>query len=230
MPEESVFIFSTPGISWFYLTLILFISISSQWQRFTISFVVGHQGSGDKTSSYYNIRKDYPSILQYYGAMTGVLFALPLAFFSIVMGVTSDKFNRKWILCVGCILWSSTSILSGYIHNFPVFVILRVLLGICCAFCNPPAYSLLRDYFPPSRRGTANSIYSSGIYIGNALASASLSIVVYEGWRQDFIIPGYIGVALGLTGLVFLREPQRGIFSTVKVAPSKPKIAEIKPN
>jgi hypothetical protein len=29
MPDESVFIFNTPGISWFYLVVILFISIGS---------------------------------------------------------------------------------------------------------------------------------------------------------------------------------------------------------
>jgi len=136
--------------------------------------------------------------------MSGVLFALPLSIFSIVMGVTSDKVNRKWILCVGCLLWSTVSICTGWIHNFPVFVALRTLLGICCAFCNPAAYSLIRDYFPPTRRGTANSIYSSGIYIGNALSSASICLISSYGWRSDFIIPGYIGIAFGIAGLIFL--------------------------
>lgn len=161
--------------------------------------------------------------------MSGVLFALPLSIFSIVMGVTSDKVSRKWMICIGCILWSVISIFTGWINNFPMFVILRILLGIACAFCNPAAYSLIRDFFPPTRRGTANSIYSSGIYIGNALSSASISLIANYGWRKDFIIPGYIGIALGIVGIVFLREPIRGHFSTVKVEPPK-KEAKIKPN
>jgi len=160
--------------------------------------------------------------------MSGVLFALPLSIFSIVMGVTSDKVNRKMILCTGCILWSSVTILTGWVNNFPIFLMLRILLGICCAFCNPAAYSLIRDYFPPTRRGTANSIYSAGIYIGNALSSASISIIVSSGWRQDFMVPGYIGIVLGIIGFIFLKEPERGHFSTVKVEP--PKQEEIKSN
>lgn len=115
--------------------------------------------------------------------MSGVLFALPLSIFSIVMGVFSDKYPRKLILCIGCILWSLTSVATGWIDNFPIFVILRSMLGIFCAFGNPAAYSMIRDYFPPTRRGTANSIYSSGIYIGNALSSLSISIIRFYGWR-----------------------------------------------
>jgi len=60
MPDESVFIFNTPGISWFYLTLILFISIGSQWQRFTLAYVVGYKGLGDKESDYYDVKMAYP--------------------------------------------------------------------------------------------------------------------------------------------------------------------------
>jgi MFS family permease len=189
--------------------------------------VVGYTGIGDKEAPHYDVKLAYPSLTSYYGLMSGVLFALPLSIFSIVMGVTSDKVNRKAILCTGCILWSSISILTGWIDNFPIFVFLRILLGIACAFCNPAAYSLIRDYFPPTRRGTANSIYSSGIYIGNALSSASISIIADFGWRQDFITPGCIGVILGILGFVFLREPERGHFSKVTVEP--PKVDETAP-
>ena len=119
----------------------------------------------------------------------------------------SDKVNRKVILGIGCIIWSGISILTGYINNFYVFVGLRVALGIACATCNPPAYSLIRDYFPPTRRATANSIYSSGIYIGNALSSLSISLISDYGWRSDFMIPGFIGVAFGVIGILCLSEP-----------------------
>ena len=138
--------------------------------------------------------------------------------------MTSDKVNRKWLLGIGCIIWSGISILTGYIDNFNVFIILRVSLGIACAVCNPAAYSLIRDYFPPSRRATANSVYSSGIYIGNAFSSLSISLISNFGWRSDFMIPGYIGIGFGILGILFLSEPERGHFSTVKLNPPKPKL------
>ncbi len=38
----------------------------------------------------------------------------------------------------------------------------------------PAAYTMISDLFPASTRGTANSIYASGVYLGGALASLSL--------------------------------------------------------
>lgn len=129
------------------------------------------------------------------------------------MGLATDKFTRKWLLGIGCILWSLTSVATGFFNSFIVFAVCRVILGITCSICNPAAYSLIRDMFPPNRRATANSIYSSGIYIGNAISSLCISLIKSFGWRQDFIIPGYIGIIFGIFGLTFLIEPKRGHFS-----------------
>lgn len=97
-----------------------------------------------------------------------------------------------------------------------MFSALRVVLGITCAACNPTAYSMIGDYFPPNRRATANSIFTSGIYVGNAVSSLSIIIIKYYGWRNDFIIPGYIGLIIGALGLLCLSEPVRGKFAVVK--------------
>lgn len=44
----------------------------------------------------------------------------------------------------------------------------------CCENKTPAAYTMISDLFPASARGTANSIYSGGVYLGGALASLSL--------------------------------------------------------
>jgi MFS family permease len=82
------------------------------------------------------------------------------------MGLATDNINRKWLLSIGCLLWSITTVVSGMTDRFSIFVAMRIALGIICSICNPAAYSLIRDYFPPAFRSTANSIYSSGIYLG----------------------------------------------------------------
>lgn len=51
-------------------------------------------------------------------------------------------------------------------------------MALSCFFVflqqTPAAYTMISDLFPASVRGTANSIYSSGVYLGGALASLSL--------------------------------------------------------
>jgi MFS family permease len=41
---------------------------------------------------------------------------------------------------------------------------------LCQAFTTPAAYTTLADIFPPQYRGSANAIFSSGIYLGGGLA------------------------------------------------------------
>ena len=227
--EETIFMFQTPGMSWFYLFIVLMISICCQWQRFTLAYVKGFTGIGGLyESSHYSVLKEYPQLQEYYGLLSGVLFALPLSVCTIFMGLATDKVSRKWLLGIGCISWSLIGCATGYFNSFMVFAVCRVALGITQATCNPAAYSLIRDMFPPNRRATANSIYSSGIYVGNAISSLCISLIKDFGWRQDFIIPGYVGVVFGVCGLLFLREPERGHFSQITLHQEKPKKKEMK--
>lgn len=79
----------------------------------------------------------------------------------------------------------------------------------------------MADYFHPSYRGTATSIYSFGIYIGGALSSLTLVIIGGVGWRLTFLIIGIIGAGAGVLCLFFVKEPIRNNFD-----PNKDKTSE----
>ena len=70
--------------------------------------------------------------------------------------------------------------------------------------CNPLAYSLIRDYFPPNKRATANSLYSSGIYVGNAIASLNILFIKEYGWRKAYMDIGMLGGVFSLIGFLVL--------------------------
>ena len=76
----------------------------------------------------------------------------------LYFGKLNAKVNRKWgialaMLLTGCIMCMAT--LPG---SFTALAASRVLLGTVSACFNPFSFSLLSDYFPPERRGFANSI------------------------------------------------------------------------
>lgn len=85
------------------------------------------------------------------------------------------------------------------------------------SLCNPLAYSLIRDYFPPNKRSTANSIYSSGIYCGNAIASLNIIIIKNFGWRHGYIFTSYLGIALSVISAFILVEPPRERFTVIEL-------------
>lgn len=101
-------------------------------------------------------------------------------------------------------------------------------LGVFQAFCGPPAYSLITDYFPPEKRTTANAVYSLGIYIGFALTNFSILLLEAVGWRKTYFVIGIMGMVSGLISFFVIMEPPRGRFDPNKkpepeAAPPAPK-------
>jgi hypothetical protein len=67
-------------------------------------------------------------------------------------------------------------------------------MGGACAFAAPCAYSLIADRVSEEKTALANSIYSSGVYLGGALASLSLLIDDMIGWRDTMALTGWFGL------------------------------------
>lgn len=114
---------------------------------------------------------------------------------------------------IACILWSAMTALTSLSNGLGLLAVFRILLGIFESACNPPAYSLIAEYFHPNHRSFANSIYSLGIYIGGALSSLTLLFITGLGWRWTYGLVGLIGAGTGVLGILFIIEPERGRFA-----------------
>jgi MFS family permease len=84
-------------------------------------------------------------------------------------------------------------------------------VGVAESACSPPAHSLISDYFPPTRRGVAFSIYSIGLDLGLGLGFILGGwIGEHYGWRAAFIAVGLPGILLAVFTRLVVREPERG--------------------
>ena len=63
--------------------------------------------------------------------------------------------------------------------------------------------------FSPMERVRANSILQTSIYMGNALSSLSILLITNYGWRNDFIITGFVGMFFGFLCIVIINEPRK---------------------
>ena len=169
----------------------------------------------------FEITADYPDIVTYYPILSGLAILLPEIFFGTFMGTITDLSpSRVKQLGFACLACSGCTFLSGEIDNFWAFVGLRVAFGVFTSSCNPPALSLLRDYFPKNFRSTANSVFLFGIYLGCSLSSVSVLLIKEYGWRADYEITAFFGAVVGILTLVILEDPERGQFD-------KPLLADI---
>lgn len=146
------------------------------------------------------------------GYLYGTAFSFFYAIFGIPLGRLADKYSRRFIIAGGLLIWSFATVLSGLAASFGVLILARILVGINEAACSPAAYSLLSDYFHPSQRATAISVYSSGIFIGIGLSFLLGGYIgeIYS-WRMAFFSLGIPGVILSVIVFFFIRDIPRGI-------------------
>ena len=91
-------------------------------------------------------------------------------------------------------------------------VAMRFLHGMISSAVNPLAFSIMSDYFPQDKRSTANSIISSGNFIGIALSSMTILLIKTIGWRQSYIATAALGFLAAIGALFFVKDPKRGVF------------------
>jgi len=144
------------------------------------------------------------------GVLTGLAFMLVHATLGLPIARWADRGTRKTILALGVAVWSAMTALSGAARSFPVLLGLRMGVGIGEAAGTPPAHSMISDYFPPARRGTALAFYALGLHAGVAFGFLAAGwLGQYFGWRATFVIVGLPGIALGLLLALTVREPRR---------------------
>ena len=97
---------------------------------------------------------------------------------------------------------------QGLANSFDIVLGARALTGLTQAFTNPAAYGLIASTFPESRVSTANSIYSSAVYVGGALASLTILLDNQIGWRDSSLAIGALGLLLAGVSAVFLKDPE----------------------
>lgn len=144
------------------------------------------------------------------GILYGPAFSLVYAVCGLFMGRMADRFSRKRIILTGLTVWSLMTLASGFASSLVFLISARFFVGVSEAALSPAVYSLLSDYFKPSRRATVFSIYASGIFIGIGLSFlVGGSIAQNYDWRTALKAVALPGFGLAALGVWLIREPRR---------------------
>jgi MFS family permease len=160
------------------------------------------------------------------GLLGGTAFALFYTALGIPIGWLADRLNRVWIVTIALALWSAFTAACGAAQNFAQLFAARLGVGIGEAGGVAPAYALISDYFPPSRRARALAVYSFGIPLGSAAGILFGGLIAARvNWRAAFVIVGAAGLILAPMFRLCVREPARGRLD----APSPPTVVGTAP-
>lgn len=198
--------------AWYMLVVLTLIFILSFVDRSSLSLVVGpikeQFGVSDFQMSF----------------LLGVSFVLFYSTISIPAGYLVDRFSRRGVIGWAVFAWSSMTILCGLAKNYFQLFLFRAGIGVGEAALQPAAYSMIRDAFPPDRRGRAFGIYHLGpmfgvgfsLFVGGWLLKLSESGAVagvpwlgtLSPWQFVIVVPGLVGLPLAAL-MLSVREPLR---------------------
>ncbi len=146
------------------------------------------------------------------GLLTGFAFAIFYVSAGIPIARWADRGNRRNIVALAIGTWSFMTAVSGSVQNYTHLLLARIGVGVGEAGGSPPAHSMVSDIFPPERRASALSIYSTGVNIGilfGFLLGGWLN--EFFGWRIAFVVVGLPGILIALVVRYTLAEPVRGL-------------------
>jgi MFS family permease len=166
--------------------------------------------------------------------LLGSAFAVVYGVAGIPLGLLADRVSRRNLIFTGIVVWSVGTMACGLSRDFGQIFAGRFVVGLGEAALSPAAISLISDYFPPSRRGTAVGFFLSGIAIGSGAAIvigggvlhvvesgllAGTPLAPHAPWRLVLLAIGAPGLLWALS-ILFIREPVRRAAETPAQAPA----------
>jgi MFS family permease len=171
-----------------------------------------------------SIKKDLGVSDTQIGLLQGLSFALFYTLIGLPLGRIADSCNRRNLIAASIAIWSFFTAMCAATKSFFTLFMTRVGVGVGEAGLSPAAYSLIADYFPKQRIGTAISIFYFGLFLGSSLALLVGGITIdalaktptitvpilgaIASWRITFLIVGLPGILFALLAFT-IREPLR---------------------
>jgi MFS family permease len=157
-------------------------------------------------------------------AQIGYLTSAFLGFYMVAapfVGPLADRYSRKLIIVLGALFWSGLTLLTAVTHTYPELLIRHTLVGVGEATFVTIAPTFVADLFAETKRGRILGVFYLAIPVGSA-AGYLLGgyLAPHFGWRFPFYIAAAPGFLLAMA-VLFLKEPERGQFDSVKESPER---------
>jgi OFA family oxalate/formate antiporter-like MFS transporter len=139
--------------------------------------------------------------------LTTTIIAVCGIILSPVVGKMVQKYNVKWILSMGIVVFSLSYMSYGLAQSVYHLYISAAFLGISFSFCgNLTTQIIIVNWFKKSR-GLAMSIAISGIGLGGFILSPVIAnLIMNFGWRQTYMIMGVVILLVGLPIALFIMK------------------------
>ncbi|MBM7048976.1 MFS transporter [Rhizobium lusitanum] len=114
-----------------------------------------------------------------FGMMFGALFFGPLA----------DRIGRKKGIAISFVLFTVSTLLTGFASSPGEFKIFRFIAGLGCGGLMPNVVALMNEYAPKRLRSTMVALMFSGYSVGGMVAAGlGIGLIPQFGWKPMFFV------------------------------------------
>ncbi|XP_053550790.1 protein spinster homolog 1 [Bombina bombina] len=194
------------GISYRHSVVIVlilcYINLLNYMDRFTVAGVL------PDIEREFGIRDSSSGLVQ-------TVFVCSYMVLAPVFGYLGDRYNRKYIMCVGISFWSLVTLGSSYTpkEHFWLLLLTRGLVGVGEASYSTIAPTLIADLFLSDQRSRMLSIFYLAIPVGSGLgyiAGSKVTSAAGGNWHWALRVTPGLGLLAVLLLLFIVKEPIRG--------------------
>ncbi len=159
-----------------------------------ISLFINYIDRGNLATGATQIRADLNLSATAYGALAAG-FYFTYAFCQLPAGVLSDRFGGKLMLGIGALLWSVSTLMTGFVEGFMGLFILRLMLGMGESVAFTTTSKIIASNVPPAQMGLANGVIGFGYLVGPAVGTLLGGVMMaHWGWRVTFVLFGIVSL------------------------------------
>ncbi|KAL9919528.1 lysolipid transporter protein spinster isoform 3-T4 [Glossina fuscipes fuscipes] len=183
---------------WFTVIVLCFVNLINYMDRFTIAGVLE------------DIQRDF-QIDNSYGGLLQTVFIISYMVCAPIFGYLGDRYSRRWIMAVGVVLWSATTLLGSFMKEFGWFITFRALVGIGEASYSTIAPTIISDLFVRGLRSKMLAVFYFAIPVGSGFGYivGSETAHLAGNWRFALRVTPALGLIAAILILI-TKDPQRG--------------------
>lgn len=133
------------------------------------------------------------------------LATIALGFGLLFVSMLSNRWGRKQIMAISLVSTSILAIISAFINDFNLFLVIRFLEGISIAGFPSTAIAYLNEEFDPYQIGSVIGAYVAGTAIGGFFGRVVVGILTdLSSWHFALLILGILNLLFSLWFWIYL--------------------------
>ncbi|KAL8176862.1 UNVERIFIED_CONTAM: Protein spinster 1 [Gekko kuhli] len=190
--------------------VLFFVNLLNYMDRFTVAGVL------PDIEKFFKIDDSKSGLIQ-------TVFICSYMVLAPIFGYLGDRYNRKYLMCVGITFWSGVTLGSSFIPQeyYGLLLLTRGLVGVGEASYSTIAPTIIADLFVGDRRSRMLSIFYFAIPVGSGLGYIVASQVktLAGDWHWALRVTPGLGLLAVLLLVFVVREPPRGAVETHSEVP-----------